>query len=100
MSSLTPDHHSHLSVADQRYADQVINIEDQVMVHRYLYYCLGRPLLADHDYDLLEKRAMSVVPDESPIHRPGSCLESSYSASVKATAMSLLEKSESETAPV
>ena len=52
--------------------------EDEVMAHRYLYYVLSEPVLTDADYDTLERRAREVCPPESPVHKVGSSLPSSY----------------------
>jgi len=52
--------------------------EDEVMAHRYLYYVLAEPVLTDADYDTLERRAREVCPPESPVHKVGSSLPSSY----------------------
>ena len=52
--------------------------EDEVMAHRYLYYVLAEPVLTDADYDTLERRAREVCSSESPVHKVGSSLPSSY----------------------
>ena len=53
------------------------DLENKIMAHRYLYYVLGKPIITDREYDELEKRA-SILPPNSPVHKPGSDLASSY----------------------
>lgn len=55
-------------------------LEANVMAHRYLYYVCCTPVLQDYDYDALERVACSRLPETSPVHKPGSDLERSYSA--------------------
>lgn len=55
-------------------------VQDQCLVHRFLYYVLSRPIMDDRDYDMLERDAGKVLdhfPDH-PLHKPGSDLEASY----------------------
>lgn len=61
-------------------------IEHEVLAHRYLYYVACEPLLADHEYDVLERAARAVLPDTSPVQGVGSSLPSSYSAKIVADA--------------
>lgn len=59
-----------------------LKIEDQCMVHRYLYYVVGTPMISDYDYDMLEKIAVLNAPKNHPIHSTGSDLESSYKKNI------------------
>ncbi|MCR6656630.1 MAG: hypothetical protein NVV63_12650 [Opitutus sp.] len=52
------------------------------MAHRYLYYVECTPVLSDYDYDVLERKAMEVLPSISPVHQPGSDSPKSYSDEV------------------
>ncbi len=67
-------------------------LEMEVMVHRYLYYVLGRPVISDADYDLLERRARTCLVETSPVHGVGSDLESSYHQGIKTLALERLRK--------
>lgn len=53
---------------------------DQCLVHRMLYYVFNKPILADRDYDMLERRATNDpdTPVDHPIHRPGSDRAADY----------------------
>lgn len=53
-------------------------VQDQCLVHRVLYYCLARPILTDHEYDMLEREATLAAPPSHLIQRPGSDTESTY----------------------
>lgn len=53
-------------------------IEDQCLVHRLLYYVHSRPVLTDHEYDMLERDATAQASDSHAIQRPGSDLLASY----------------------
>jgi NAD-dependent DNA ligase len=55
-----------------------LNIPDQALVHRYLYYVLDNPVISDYDYDMLEKAARKLVNESHPINSPGSSLRQSY----------------------
>ena len=57
-------------------------LERTVMAHRYLYYILNSPVLADIDYDSLERSARAVLPPTSPVHQPGSSLPEDYAPDV------------------
>ena len=57
-----------------------------ILAHRYLYYVLSSPVLADHDYDRLEK---SYVGDELP--PIGSDLKEDYSNEIVQLAYHLKE---------
>lgn len=48
------------------------------MAHRYLYYCLGEPVVSDYVYDQMEREARNVLPEDSPVQGVGSSLGSSY----------------------
>lgn len=62
----------------------------EAMAHRYLYYVLLSPVISDREYDILEHAAVEIAPEDSPIHDPGSSLESSYSWPIKNRARQLL----------
>jgi NAD-dependent DNA ligase len=55
-----------------------VELETLVMAHRYLYYVLCEPVMSDHTYDLLERKARKECHANSPVHGVGSSLESSY----------------------
>jgi len=57
-------------------------LEQEVLVNRYLYYVYNYTLLSDHEYDQLERKARAVLPETSVVHGIGSSNESSYSATV------------------
>lgn len=67
-----------------------MDLEKEVMVHRYCYYVLASPLLPDAEYDKIERAAREVLPESSPVHRVGSSLPSSYSDEVKREAANRL----------
>ena len=66
-------------------------ITREVMAHRYLYYVLATPVLNDHEYDLIERKARELLPPDSVVHKVGSCLESSYTQEEIDFAYKLLE---------
>lgn len=53
-------------------------IEDSIMAHRYLYYVLSQPVVSDFIYDALERDAREVLSLDSPVHGVGSSLRDSY----------------------
>lgn len=65
-------------------------IEDQCMVHRYLYYVVGRPIISDYQYDMLEKKAVETADENHKIHSAGSDLASSYSDEIIKIAKTLI----------
>lgn len=59
-----------------------------ILIHRYLYYVLGRPIITDQTYDLLE----ADLPDGDPVKESvGSDRECDYTPKVKKLAIKLLE---------
>jgi len=58
--------------------------EEIMMVHQYMYYCLGRPILSDYEYDMFCR-------DNELDGKGGSDLESSYSDEIKELARELLK---------
>lgn len=70
----------------------MLQIEKNIMAHRYLYYVKNQPVISDYEYDMLEKEAIKNVGSDSPIKSPGSDLESSYSNEVKALASAFYSK--------
>jgi NAD-dependent DNA ligase len=71
-----------------------IDLEDQVMAHRYLYYVLAEPVLHDAVYDTIERKAREVCPPESPVHGIGSSLPGSYSDEHVLLATQMLHRKE------
>jgi len=67
------------------------NLEKEILAHRYLYYILNRPILSDREYDIKEKYAKSILPENSPVFSMGSDLESSYPKEVIEFAKKLLK---------
>lgn len=65
--------------------------EELVLIHRYLYHVLGEPLITDHAYDVLERKARAICPLSSKVHAIGSSLERSYPKEIKAKALNLLK---------
>ena len=69
-------------------------LEHECLIHRYLYYVLGKPILSDYEYDRLEEQAIEALEDanveESPMYYPGSSLEESYSKDIISEALELL----------
>lgn len=53
-------------------------LEDQVLMHRYLYYVKDSPVISDYVYDQIERDARAVCKEDSPVHGVGSSLASSY----------------------
>ena len=56
--------------------------EKEIMAHRYLYYVLASPVYPDCTYDILEREARTVCPEDSVVHKVGSSLPSSYSQEI------------------
>ena len=52
--------------------------EKFLLAHRYLYYVLDEPILRDVEYDAIERGAMDIIPEDSPIRLPGSSNPDSY----------------------
>jgi NAD-dependent DNA ligase len=62
-----------------------MNTSEEIMqAHQYLYYCLGRPILSDWEYDMFCR-------DNELDGKGGSDLESSYSDKVKELALKFLK---------
>lgn len=71
-----------------RYSD--LSLPDKCLVHRYLYYVLGDPIVSDRDYDMMERDAVAELeanvslpdPDmddlDHPLLRPGSDRPTDY----------------------
>lgn len=51
---------------------------NKVMALRHAYYVLNESLVTDEQYDVLEKQALLIDPQDHPIRLPGSDLESDY----------------------
>jgi len=69
-----------------------LSIEDQCLVHRYLYYVKSRPIISDREYDMLEKKAILTAPEDHGIRLAGSDMETSYSQNIKDIANKFLVK--------
>jgi NAD-dependent DNA ligase len=69
-----------------------LQLETEVMAHRYLYYVLSEQSVSDAEYDVLERKAREVCDSGSPVHGVGSSLASSYKSSEKELAVKLLNK--------
>ena len=65
-----------------------MDIEREIMVHRYCYYVLDAPIISDFEYDVLERQARAELPETSPVQGVGSSLHSSYSVDVAEEALS------------
>lgn len=68
----------HLPQSKNKGREKEMKIEDLVMAHRYLYYVEAAPVLSDHAYDVLERKARATLPDTSPVQGIGSSLPDSY----------------------
>lgn len=68
-----------------------VSLPELALAHRYLYYCLQKPVISDQEYDRLEKDALSQVDLHHPLNLPGSEMESSYSDTIKKIAKKLLK---------
>ncbi len=53
-------------------------VEKRALAHRYLYYVLCTPVISDYEYDMLERRALREVEEDSKLRSPGSDLPASY----------------------
>lgn len=67
-----------------------MSIGDVCLVHRYLYYVKGSPIISDQQYDILEREAVRFEKRTHPVHFPGNDLEDSYSNKIKNTAIKVL----------
>lgn len=65
-------------------------LEDFIMAHRYLYYCVNSPQISDSRYDVIESAALRVLPESSAIRKTGSSFESDYSEAQKQIAKKLI----------
>lgn len=57
---------------------QLQEAETRAMAHRYLYYVEASPVIPDSDYDALDAAILPWLAPESPLHKPGSSLQESY----------------------
>lgn len=58
-------------------------VEDQCLVHRYLYYVMARPVLTDWEYSKLEVLAfIGEFSDDHPLWKPGSDRAEDYPAHI------------------
>ena len=62
------------------------------MALRYCYYVLNITVISDEIYDKLEKKALEVVSEDSPLRLPGSSLEGDYTDSQKLGAKLLIQQ--------
>ena len=66
--------------------------ENVCMALRYCYYVLNVSVVSDETYDKLEKKALEVVSEDSPLRLPGSSLEGDYTDSQKLGANLLIQQ--------
>ena len=59
------------------------DLEKEVLINRYIYYVLGTRILSDTEYDCLEDKARSILPEESVVHSVGSTNYWDYSDDIK-----------------
>lgn len=71
--------------------DYFIPVQDECLVHRYIYYCLCTQVIPDSVYDEMERQGTRQAEEDHPIHQPGSSLEESYPEWVKIRARALVE---------
>lgn len=71
-----------------------MTLEDLIMVHRFLYYVENSPVISDYEYDILQRQADIFCDKDSPIHKVGSDLPSSYTDNQKQLAYNLLEQND------
>lgn len=64
-------------------------IEEVIMIHRYLYYVEMTPILSDRSYDLFEYYAVGVCPDDSIVHDFGSSNAEDYDERIITKALQL-----------
>ncbi len=66
-----------------------MTLEDLIMVHRYLYYVECCPVISDYEYDIMQRQADIFCDPDSPVHKVGSDLSSSYTEHQKKLAQLL-----------
>lgn len=66
--------------------EELLELEKRLMAHRYMYYVEADPILTDAEYDRLDKAVTPWLPEDSPLHKPGSDSASHYSEEHKAYA--------------
>lgn len=66
------------------------SLETDLMAYRYCYYVLALPAIPDGEYGWLERQALPLLPENSPVHGVGSELVESYSEEVKQRAEKML----------
>ncbi len=49
---------------------KTITLEELVLAHRHLYY-IGRPVISDREYDVIETLARRLLPMDSEVHKSG-----------------------------
>ena len=59
-----------------------IELENLVMAHRYLYYVKNESVISDYNYDMMEKKTLKIVGNNSPLHKTGSSNKEDYSQSI------------------
>lgn len=64
-----------------------LSLADKCLVHRYRYYVLNDPTIADSIYDAMEKKAREECDYNHPINGVGSSLSSSYPEYIKEIAL-------------
>lgn len=73
-------------------AKKLKELEDLTMAHRFLYYVECAPVLTDHEYDVIERKARAALPETSMVQKVGSSLESDYTDEQKKIAEDLERK--------
>lgn len=60
----------------------------EMMVHRYLYYVEAQPVVSDYEYDVIERKARELFPNDEAVQGVGSSLPFSYTQEVIKDALS------------
>lgn len=47
-------------------------IECLILAHRYLYHSVGKPIISDYEYDMMERRALKLFPESEILNSVGS----------------------------
>lgn len=65
-------------------------LEKKCLAYRYLYYVLYTSVISDREYDMLERKALEEVDENSPLHQVGSDNPFDYSDEIRTLAGILL----------
>lgn len=66
--------------------------EKEVLINRYIYYVLGTRILSDLEYDCLEDKARTVLPESSIVFDVGSSNIEDYNEDIRTEAEYRLEE--------